>query len=84
MEDISLEDVVLQNLITNDEFLRKAIPYIKEEYFADHINRCIFRSLNTYFQKNNQIPNQAILAIETKEDDRVSHKEVDGVLKTIR
>lgn len=83
MDDISLEDVVLQNLITNDEFLRKAIPYIKEEYFADHINRCIFRALNTYFQKNNQIPNQAILAIETKEDDKITHKEVDSVLKTI-
>lgn len=83
MDDISLEDVVLQNLITNDTFLRKAIPYIKEEYFADHINRCIFRALNAYFQKNNQVPNQAILAIETKEDDKISHKEIDGVLKTI-
>lgn len=83
MEDISLEDVVLQNLITNDTFLRKAIPYIKEEYFSEHINRCIFRALNTYFLKNNQTPNQAILAIETKEDSKVSHKEIDSVLKTI-
>ena len=83
MEDISIEDVILQNLITNDEFLRKAIPYIKEEYFANHINRCIFRALDTYFQKKNEIPNQAILAIETKEDSKVSHKDIDSVLKTI-
>lgn len=83
MNDISLEDVILQNLITNDDFLRKAIPYIKDEYFTEHVNRSIFISLNKYFQKNNKIPNQSVLAIETKESKSVSQKDIEPVLKTI-
>lgn len=35
MDDISLEDVVLQNLLTNESYLRKVIPFIKEEYFSN-------------------------------------------------
>lgn len=34
MDNISLEDVVLQNLLCNESYLRKVLPFVKEEYFS--------------------------------------------------
>lgn len=35
MEEISLEDIVLQNLLTNESYIRKVIAFIKEDYFSN-------------------------------------------------
>lgn len=83
MEDTTLEDIILQSLITNEGFTRKAIPYIKEEYFTENKNRCIFRCLDRYFKNNSQLPQKAILTIEVTEDSKISHGEIPLALSTI-
>ena len=45
MEEISLEDVVLQNLLTNESYLRKVLAFIKEDYFSSRVQ-------SVYFQKS--------------------------------
>lgn len=81
--DTSIEDIVLENLILNEDFTRQSIPFIKDEYFSDNINRCIFRTLNDYFRKNSRVPHKSILLIETKEDSQLSYKESTEVSNII-
>ena len=38
-----IEFLVLNNLINNEEYLRKTIPFLKDEYFEDHNQKIVFQ-----------------------------------------
>jgi len=40
-----IEDTILNNLIHNDEYCRKVVPFIKAEYFQDRTEKIIFEEL---------------------------------------
>ena len=41
-----IEQTALSNLIHNEEYTRKVLPFIKQEYFADQTRRIvIFRNI---------------------------------------
>src|SRR5579875_1235396 len=84
-----IERKIIQNLIHNDEFCRKTIPYLKEEYFNDSIERMIFASFSDFFGKYNQRPDLQALAIATikSNNDKMDESQKDEVfeyLKTVR
>lgn len=63
-----IESLILQNLIFNDEYTRKVIPYLKEEYFADQAEKKIYEFINEFVQKYNVLPSvDAIRIISGKE-----------------
>jgi replicative DNA helicase len=61
--DMTTERLILRNLIHNDEFLRKAIPFIKEEYFSDKIERRMFKEIDNFVQRYNSPPSADALKI---------------------
>ncbi len=67
MSTLILEPVLLENLILNEPFTRKVLPFIDKEYFAEQENKHIFELLNNYFRKNNRLPDHTILKIESNE-----------------
>ena len=40
-----LENTILRQLVTNEEFTRRALTFIKKEYFADHNERQVFSEI---------------------------------------
>ena len=44
---------ILEGLIENDDYIRKAKPYLKEEYFKDFTEKTIFNLINVYVDKYN-------------------------------
>jgi len=61
---MKLERTILANLISNDEYRRKVIPFIKSEYFIDSNQKMIFDSLNEYFTAYNNAPSKAAMEIK--------------------
>lgn len=61
---MKLERTILANLISNDEYRRKVIPFIKSEYFIDPNQKMIFDSLNEYFTAYNNAPSKAAMEIK--------------------
>ena len=43
-----IETTILTNLINNEEYIRKVLPYVKEEYFQDHVDRSIYNEIVGY------------------------------------
>ena len=39
---MAIEQVIFSNLVTNEEYGRKVIPFLKEEYFPDYENKILF------------------------------------------
>ena len=46
-----IETTILTNLINNEEYIRKVLPYVKDEYFQDHVDRSIYNEIVGYFEK---------------------------------
>jgi len=64
MSDISIEKLILGNLIDNDNYVRSALPFIKQDYFVEYEYRVIFDLIENYFTKYNSTPTQSALKIE--------------------
>jgi archaellum biogenesis ATPase FlaH len=58
-----LENTILANLLYNDDFSRKVIPYIKEEYFDDVATKKIFSSFLEYVTVYKEPPSLEALKI---------------------
>ena len=45
------ELTILSNLIYNEEFARKAVPFLKEEFFRDRTEIIVFQQINNFITK---------------------------------
>ena len=72
---MTTERLILSNLIHNDEFLRKAIPFIKEEYFSDKIERRVFKEIDDFVQKYSNPPSKDALQIIVNEIQNFNENE---------
>lgn len=61
---MSIERVILSNLIYNDNYNRKVIPFLKSDYFQDYSERVVFDLIDDYVKKYNSFPSTEALAID--------------------
>ena len=54
----TIERTTLTNLIWDEDYARKVIPFIKPEYYADKNERVIFEEITKFTEKYNAIPTQ--------------------------
>lgn len=83
MSDISDELVILSALVKHEEFTRKVMPFIKEEYFADESHKRFFSKVFDFVSKYNQLPDKSTLTVETRNDLQISEGQADRLHETI-
>ncbi len=66
-----LEQTILKNLITDEEYTRKVLPYIKSEFFSERDEEFLFKQIKEYFLKYKSIPTPEALIIDIDEQDNV-------------
>ena len=71
-----IEQSILCNLITNDEYTRKVIPHLKHEYFGDRKEAVIYSIISSFFDKYNKSASQEIIKIELNNYKGISDKEL--------
>lgn len=64
---MKIENVIFGNLINNEEYARKVIPFLKSEYFSDQVDRTVFDLITDYVNKYNSFPTQTALDIDLNE-----------------
>jgi replicative DNA helicase len=69
---MSIEQIVLSNLLFNEEYSRKVIPFLKDEYFTDYIDKTIFNLIDEYVKTYNSFPSKEALAIELSNKDNLN------------
>ena len=69
--NINLEQVILRNILTDDEYTRKVLPFIKPEYF-EGIYRILFRETAKFVTKYNKLPTAEAFKIELDQSDRLN------------
>ena len=61
---MAIEHVIFSNLVTNEEYGRKVIPFLKDEYFTDYGDKVLFGLISEYVKKYNSFPSKEALAID--------------------
>ena len=69
--NINLEQTILRNLITDEIFMRKVIPFIKIEYF-EGVYAALFSEITKYVQKYNHLPSQEAFKIELDDNSKLT------------
>jgi len=61
-------------LVYNEEYGRKVIPFLKEEYFTSQSDKTIYRLIKEYVDKYNAFPSKEALAIDLSNKDGVGEE----------
>jgi replicative DNA helicase len=79
-----VEFLVLKNLLHNEEYLRKVIPFIKSEYFQDFNQKVLYEEIHNFVSQYNEIPTKEILGIEVekrKDINETSFRELTTLIE---
>jgi len=63
---MKVETLILKNLLLSHEFLRKTLPFIKTDYFAEHSDRVLFGIIDNYYKSYNELPAKEALRVEVQ------------------
>ena len=74
---MKLELTILKNLIYNEEYLRKVLPFIKPEYFTDNTDRVIFNEITSFTNQYNSPPTIEAVVLAIKERRNLKDEEVE-------
>ena len=67
-----IERTALRNLIHNEEYSRKVLPFIKEDYFSDRLERLLFKEIYRFITKFNALPTKEALSIEINDSKDIT------------
>jgi len=67
-----IEFLILRNLIFNEEYARKVIPFIKDDYFEDQKQKIIFQEISSFIQQYNKLATKEILSIEVEKRNDIN------------
>ena len=70
----NLEQTILRNLLTDEKYMRKVLPFIKPDYF-EGIYRILFREAGKFVSKYNKLPNAESFKIELDQSDKLSDEQ---------
>jgi archaellum biogenesis ATPase FlaH len=62
-----VEHLILKNLLYNEPYTRKVLPYIQSEYFEDKSERALFEEINTFISLYNNLPTKEAISINLNE-----------------
>ena len=82
----SIEKTALSNLISNENYARKVIPFIKGDYFDVREERIVFEEILKFVDKYNKIPTKTSLGIEVenrKDLTETDHKKIVELIQTL-
>lgn len=67
-----IETQILSNLVNNEDYVRKVIPFLKSEYFTETDDRVVFEKVSSYVAKYNNPPSKSALLIALQDDRKIS------------
>jgi replicative DNA helicase len=79
-----LEQIILKNLIHNEEYTRKVLPFIKGEYFSDQTEKLVFKEVYDFVNKYKNLPTHESLVINITEKTNLTEPQVKESIDLLR
>ena len=79
-----VENLVIKNLLLDEEYVRKAMPFIKAEYFSELLEKNLYNVINKYFTEYSALPTKEALEIEVGQLGNISDEQHRQTIQYIR
>ena len=83
MSTQTIERTTLSNLVYNEPYARKVLPFIKPEYFSDRHERVVFEEINKFMEKYGNQPTKEALSIELDNRKDLNDDEFKSILTIV-
>ena len=81
--NLKIETVILQNLVNDDEYMRKVIPFLKRDYFIDNNEKIIYDQIKNFIDQYNAVPNKDALVIAVQNDKSLTEDQYKEIVDTV-
>ena len=78
-----VEFLVLKNLLNNEEYLRKVVPFLKKDYFEESKYQVVFEEIFSFANEYNESPTKEILSIEVEKRKDLNQDSLKDILHLI-
>ena len=78
-----IEFLILRNLLYNEEYTRKVLPFIKAEYFEDKNQKIVFEEIHSFVLEYNQPATKEVLCIEIEKRIDINEQEFKEITQVI-
>jgi len=79
-----LESIILKNLVYNEEYTRKVLPFIKQDYFSDNTEKIVFQEIFDFIQKYKNPPTHEALVINFTEKKDLNETQVGESIELLK
>jgi len=79
-----IEETILRNLIYDEEFYRKVVPFIKADYFIEYSERCIFEEIQEFSTKYDKVPTKEVISINLQNRNDLTDETYQQCLTSIK
>ena len=79
----SVEVLILRNLLYDEKYLRKVVPFIKAEYFEEVNQKIVFEEIIKFVQEYNKPATKEILCIEIEKRSDINDSQFQEITKLI-
>ena len=79
-----LEQTILKNLIYNEEYTRKVVPFLQPDYFSDQVEKIVFREVHDFVNEYKAMPTHEALVINFTEKKNLTEEQVQGAIKLLK
>ena len=86
MNTQTIERTTLSNLVSNENYCRKVLPFIKADYFDVKEERIVFEEIHNFVDKYKKVPTKISLEIEVegrKDLTEIEHSKIVEIIKTL-
>ncbi len=78
-----IEVLILRNLLYNEKYLRKVLPFIKPDYFEDSNQKVVYEEIFNYVNQYNSLSTKEVLCIEAEKRTDINDSSFKEVTKLI-
>ena len=78
-----LEQTILKNLIYNEEYTRKVLPFIQSDYFSDNTEKVVFKEIFEFVNKYKNLPTHEALVINFTESKTLTEPQVRSSIELL-
>ena len=83
METERVPLTILSNLLHDEVYTRKVLPFIRDEYFEERTDRVVFQQIAEYVKAYDGLPTKEVLHIEAEKRDDLTQDEFSLVQNLI-
>ena len=72
-----IENTIINSLFFNEDYTRKVLPFIKDEYFGNRVEQLLFGEIFKFVEKYNNLPTKDAILIELNSRKDINEEELN-------